>query len=197
MRLMSTHPRDTQHHTYTDYLTWSASHGDEVIDGIAYVREPPAPSRSHQETAGEIYRQAATALEGKPCRVYIAPFDVRLPKNGEPDDQTDTVVQPDVLIVRDLQKLDERGMRGAPDWIAEVLSPSTASYDQITKLPTYERAGVSEVWLVHPGDRTLTVYRLEAGRYGRPMIVELQGQTAMTAVPGVSIDWDRLLANIG
>ncbi|MFL6600862.1 MAG: Uma2 family endonuclease [Steroidobacteraceae bacterium] len=194
---MSAHQRDIQHHTYADYLIWSACYGDEIIDGVAYVREPPAPSRAHQEIVGEIHRQAANALERKPCRVYIAPFDVRLPKNGEPDDETDTVVQPDVLIVCDLQKLDDRGMRGAPDWIAEVLSPSTAGYDQIIKLRAYERAGVSEVWLIQPTDRTLTVYRLDdAGQYGRPMIVELKGETAITVVPGVSINWDRLLANI-
>jgi Uma2 family endonuclease len=104
----------------------------------------------------------------------------------------DTVVQPDVLIVCDLNKLDERGMRGAPDWIAEVLSPTTASHDQIVKLPICERAGVLEVWLIHPADRTLAIYRLEGGRYGRPAILELKGRTAISAIPSVSIDWDCL-----
>ena len=193
---MSTHRRDSQQHTYADYLTWSGCHGEELIDGVAYIREPPAPSRLHQEIVGGIYYEAAAVLKGSSCRVYIAPFDVRLPRGDQPDDQTDTVVQPDVLIVCDLRKLDDRGMRGVPDWIVEVLSPGTASYDQITKLPRYERAGVPEVWLVHPADRTLTIYRLEAGHYGRPVIVELKGVTAITAVPGVSIDWDRVLSNI-
>jgi Uma2 family endonuclease len=136
------------------------------------------------------------ALEGKPCRAYIAPFDVRLPKSDEADNQVDTVVQPDVLIVCDLNKLDHRGMRGAPDWLAEVLSPSTAGHDQVIKLPVYERAGVSEVWLIHPIDRTLDIYRLKDGRYGRAVVQELKGQTCLTAVPGVIIDWDRLLAQL-
>jgi Uma2 family endonuclease len=184
--------RDTQHHTYGDYLTWSDDHREELIDGIAYIREPPAPSPLHQELVGELYYQVRTALEGKPGRVYIAPFDVRLPKSDETDDQIDTVVQPDVLIVCNRHRLDQRGMRGAPDWLAEVLSPSTASHDQIIKIPAYERAGVPEVWLIHPTDRTLTIYRIEDGRYGRPAILELKGQTPLTAVPGVSIDWDRL-----
>jgi Uma2 family endonuclease len=187
---------DTRHHTYGDYLTWSASHGDELIDGTAYVREPPAPSRSHQSVVLELGRQAANALKGKPCRVYVAPFDVRLPKSTERDDQIDTVVQPDVLIVCDLQKLDARGMRGAPDWIAEVLSPGTASHDKIVKLRVYERAGVREVWLVDPIERTLTIHRLEAGRYGRATLLELKGQTPLTAVPGVTIDWDQVLDEI-
>jgi Uma2 family endonuclease len=167
-----------------------------LIDGIAYIREPPAPSRLHQEWVGGLYRQVGMALEGKSCRVYIAPFDVRLPKSDETDDQIDTVVQPDVLIVCDRHKLDQRGMRGAPDWLTEVLSPSTASHDQVIKLPAYERAGVPEVWLIHPIDRTLTIYRLEDGRYGRPTILALKGQTSLTAVPGVSIDWDRLLSQL-
>src|SRR5215472_1503753 len=126
--------RDIQHHTYADYLTWSADYGDELIDGMAYVREPPSPSRVHREIVGEIYRQVANALKGKSSRAYVAPFDVRLPKDSDADDQIDTVVQPDILIVCDLHKLDDRGMCGSPDWIAEVLSPSTASYDQTTKL---------------------------------------------------------------
>jgi Uma2 family endonuclease len=117
--------RDTHYHTYADYLTWSASHGDELIDGTAYVREPPSPSFTHQAIVLELGRQAANALKGKPCRACVAPLDVRLPKSAEADDQVDTVVQPDVFIVCDLQKIDARGMRGAPDWIAEVLSPGT------------------------------------------------------------------------
>jgi len=188
--------RATQHHTYADYLTWSADHGAELIDGVAYIREPPAPSRMHQEIVIEIGRQAANALEGRPCRAYVAPFDVRLPKSGEDDGAVDTVVQPDLLIVCDHAKLDDRGMCGAPDWIAEVLSPSTASHDQIIKLAAYERAGVPEVWLIHPTDQTLTIYRLGAGHYGRATILELKGQTSITAVPGVTVDWDRLMANI-
>lgn len=87
-------------------------------------------------------------------------------------------------------------MRGAPDWVAEVLSPSTASHDQIIKLAAYEHAGVPEVWLIHPTDRTLTIYRLEAGGYGRAVVLELKGQTPITSVSCVTIDWDRLLANL-
>lgn len=186
--------RDTLQYTYADYLTWSDEQREELIDGVAYVKEPPAPSRSHQELVGELFYQIKLALQGKPYRTYVAPFDVRLPKCGEADDLIDTVVQPDVLIVCELGKLDERGMRGAPDWVAEVLSPSTASHDQIRKVPVYERAGVREVWLVHPIDRMLTLYRLEDSRYGRPLILELKGRTGIHAVPGVSIDWDRLSA---
>jgi Uma2 family endonuclease len=121
---------------------------------------------------------------------------VRLPKSNEEDDQVDTVVQPDVLIVSDLKKLDARGVRGAPDWVAEVLSPSTARHDRTLKLSAYERAGVREVWLIDPVDRTLTIYQLEAGYYGRALTLELNGRTQLTAVPGVTIDWARVLAKM-
>jgi len=188
--------RDTHHHTYADYLVWSRDFGDELIDGTAYVREPPAATWTHQMIVGEIHRQIANALENKPWRVAVAPSDVRLPKSTEVDDQVDTVVQPDVFIVCDLQKLDVRGTRGAPDWLVEVLSPSTAGYDQFTKVPAYERAGVREVWLVNPGLRTVSIYRLEAGRYGPPTVLELEGQTQLTAVSGVTIDWDRVVARM-
>jgi Uma2 family endonuclease len=188
--------RDTDHHTYSDYLTWSRDYGDELVNGTAYVREPPSPSRSHQWIVLELGRQAANALEDKPCHVYVAPFDVRLPKSNEEDEQVETVVQPDVLIVSDLKKVDARGVRGAPDWVAEVLSPSTARHDQTVKLSAYERAGVREVWLIEPDDRTLTIYRLEAGYYGRATTLELKGRTQLTAVPGVTIDWARVLAKM-
>jgi len=186
--------RDTQHHTYADYLIWSATYGNELLDGIAYVRDPPSPSRVHQEIVGEIHRQVANALQGKRARAYVAPFDVRLPKRGDADDQIDTVVQPDVLIVCDLHKVDDRGVRGAPDWIAEVLSPSTATYDRTRKLSAYERAGVPELWLVAPADLTVTVHRIASGRHQEPLVLPLSGQTAITAVPGISIDWDRILS---
>ena len=126
----------------------------------------------------------------------MAPSDVRLPKSTEHDDLVDTVVQPDVFIVCDPRKIDKRGVRGAPDWVVEVLSPSTARHDQFVKVPAYERAGVREVWLVQPMDCTLTIYRLQAGRYGRATRLELKGKTPLTAVPGVTIDWDEVLAEM-
>ena len=111
--------------------------------------------RHHQVIAGELYRQIANVLK-RPARVFIAPFDVRLPKENERDDLVDTVVQPDVFIVCDPTKIDMRGCRGGPDWLVEVLSPSTSRYDRFKKIPVYERAGVREVWLIQPKDRTVS-----------------------------------------
>lgn len=105
--------RDTAYHTYGDYLTWPEDVRYELIDGIAY-RMAPAPTRVHQEVVLEMARQVSNALEDKPCRAYIALFDVRLPKADETDLRVDTVVQPDLLVVCAASKLDDRGLRGRP-----------------------------------------------------------------------------------
>jgi Uma2 family endonuclease len=187
--------RDKQHHTYGEYCTWPEDVRYELIDGIAYAMAP-APARVHQEIVLAIATQVHAALEGRPCRAYIAPFDVRLPHGSEVDDDVDTVVQPDLAVVCDRDKLDARGCRGAPDWIIEVLSPATAGHDMIVKRRLYERAGVREYWLLHPTDRVVTVYTLNGGVYGTPMIHELKERLAVTVLPEIEIDWARALADI-
>ncbi|MDP2809608.1 MAG: Uma2 family endonuclease [Rhodocyclaceae bacterium] len=185
--------RDTEYHTYADYLRWPEDVRYELIDGIAHAMMAPAPSRRHQEIVLDLARHIAEALEGSPCRPYIAPFDVRLPRGDEADEAVDTVVQPDISVICDRAKLDERGCRGAPDWIIEVLSPATAGHDQIVKRAIYERAGVREFWLLHPVDRIVTIYLLENGAYGRPAVHELIGELAVTILPEVRLDWERVL----
>lgn len=184
--------REQEYHTYADYRQWPEAVRYELIDGFAYAMGP-APARRHQEVAGEIFRQIADALEGSPCRPYMALFDVRLPQADESDDCVDTVVQPDISVICDKAKLDERGCRGAPDWVIEVLSPATAGHDQIVKRALYERVGVREYWLVHPVDRIVSIYLLVNGAYGKPEVQELIGTTTTTILPQVVIDWVRVL----
>ena len=186
--------KDTAYHNYADYLQWT-DNNYELIEGDAYFMAP-APNIEHQEVAGEIYRQIANTLVGKKCRAFMAPLDVRLPTKNEADEQINTVVQPDVLVVCDANKLDRRGVRGAPDWILEVLSPATASHDQIKKRDLYERHGVREYWLVHPTDRVLTIYLLQGKQFAKPEIVELTGQTAITVLEDVVIEWDDLITRL-
>jgi Uma2 family endonuclease len=185
-----------RHFTYGDYLTWPDKPRYELIDGVAYAMAP-APLLEHQEYVGHIFRMLGNALVGQPCRVYVAPVDVRLPRAQEADERIDTVVQPDVLVVCDPAKLDRRGVRGAPDLAVEVLSPSTAVHDQLRKRRAYERAGVREYWLVHPTDRSLTVYLLQDGRYGAPEVVDLDGETPVTVLPGVVVPWAELIERLG
>lgn len=186
--------RDGKHHTYADYLRWPEDVRYELIDGAAYAMA--GPDLAHQEIVGEVFAQLHRALEGHTCRPFVAPFDVRLPGPGQDDDATDTVVQPDVLVVCDPAKLDRRGVRGAPDLVIEVLSPATAGHDQVLKRHVYERSGVREFWLIHPLDRTVTVYRLIDGAYGKPYIQELSGNTRVGVLDGVQIEWDTLVARL-
>lgn len=187
--------RSNEHYTYADYLAWPEEGRYELIDGQAYLMAP-APTVNHQLLVFEIARQAANALEGKPCTVMVAPVDVRLPKADEADAAIDTVVQPDVLVVCDAAKIETRGLRGAPDWVVEVLSPASASHDQIIKLRAYERAGVKEYWLVHPLDRIVTIYCWEGHGYGRPEIQALAGETAIGVLPGITIRWDLIVPRL-
>lgn len=107
-----------------------------------------------------------------------------------------TVVQPDVLVVCDPSKVMPRDIRGAPDWVLEVISPASASHDQIIKLAAYERAGVREYWQAHPADRVLTIYRLDGAAYGRPRIVELAGETPVGVLDGVTVRWEPAVARL-
>ena len=156
-------------YTYHDYRGWPEEERWELIDGIAYDMSP-APSRKHQGLSREIGKPIVDHLSGKPCQVYFAPFDVRLPRfTDEPDDAVETVVQPDIVVVCDTTKLDDRGARGAPDWIIEILSPSTAVKDLKIKQELYERHGVRELWFVHPTDRTVMVFVLGTdGAFSKP-----------------------------
>lgn len=179
-------------YTYADYLRWPEGARFELIEGVAYAMAP-APLRLHQKVLLQLARQVADALEATPCEVYIAPFDVRLPKSDEADEWVTTVVQPDLSVICDASKLDERGCRGAPDWIVEVVSPSSASMDQVRKRAIYERAGVREYWLVQPLERTLTVYRHSGERFAPALVMPLSGQTAVGILPQGVIDWARVL----
>jgi Uma2 family endonuclease len=100
------------------------------------------------------------------------------------------------MVVCDSSKLDRRGIRGAPDWVVEVLSPSTSGLDQIKKQTIYERHGVREYWLIHPIDRVLTVYTLDNAEYGKPGVYELHGETCVKILPDIVIQWDELVARL-
>lgn len=186
---MSQSARTTdQHFTYGDYCRWPDDERWELIDGQPFSM-CPAPTRRHQKLLVEMLRQVADQLQGRECEVYVAPFDVRLPEADEADEAISNVVQPDLAVICDLAKLDDAGCRGAPDWIVEVLSPSTAVKDQTDKLRLYQRHDVREYWLVHPTDRVLTIYRLHGDSYGPPAIQSLTGESACVAVPGLRIRW--------
>ena len=145
---------DTRY-TYTDYCTWGDDKRWELIDGVPYAMAP-APSLDHQSVCVELVNQIRNFLEGHPCKVFVAPVDVRL--NSE--DADDTVVQPDVLVVCDESKLEKYGkcIIGAPDFVIEVLSPSSEKRDLMTKKKLYQEYGVREYWIIDPEIKALMTY---------------------------------------
>ncbi|MDQ5768927.1 Uma2 family endonuclease [Thiothrix subterranea] len=181
-----------QRYTYQDYLRWPDDVRYELLGGEPVVMS--APSTMHQRVIRELVTQLTIALRGKSCEVFPAPFDVCLAADDAADDQINNVVQPDISVICDGNKIHDKGCKGAPDWIIEVLSPSTASRDLIHKLRLYERYGVREYWVVHPIDRVVMMWQLSAdsGRYGAVLIEETQGMQASGLFPDLVLEWDVL-----
>lgn len=149
-------PAEKARYTFADCLTWEENERIEIIEGEAVLMAPP--SRLHQEISVAITSQLYNFLEGKRCKVYPAPFAVRLfEQDGEAPEDVDTMVEPDISVVCDSDKLDKHGCKGAPDLVVEILSPSTRRHDRLVKLGLYQRAGVREYWIVNPEDRTVQV----------------------------------------
>jgi len=146
-------------YTYKDYLTWSDDTRYELFDGIPYAMA--GANQVHQEISVELSSQLHAFLKGKPCKVFTAPFDVRLSANN----RDDTVVQPDLLVVCNQSKLDGKCCKGAPDMAIEIVSPSTAGRDRLLKFNKYLKAGVKEYWIVDPGSKTVTVHILNEEAY--------------------------------
>ncbi len=185
-----THP-DTSF-TYADYLTWPGDECWELIDGVPYDMTP-SPLRVHQRILLRLAVFLERFFEEKPCEVNISPFDVLLPEKDEADEAVRTVVQPDISVVCNSEKLDDRGCRGAPDLVIEILSPSTASYDAIVKRRRYERAGVREYWLVDPANRIVTIQTRQAdGTFGRTTYFGADDHLSTDLFPGLDIDLSRV-----
>ena len=153
-----------ERYTFADVLTWDIDARIELIDGVPYMMAPP--STEHQRITGEIFRQVANFLVGKKCQAFPAPFGVRLfsRKEDTPDDEG-TVLEPDITVVCDRDKLDEHGCKGAPDFIVEILSPSTQRRDRLVKLNLYRDAGVREYWIVDPDRKMVHTMVLDEGSY--------------------------------
>ena len=176
--------------TYADYLTWPDDQRCELIDGVVYDMTP-APAPIHQIILGELSWQFFNFFRGKPCKVFFAPFDVRFPKNTNPesDANTETVVQPDLVVICEPGKIDSRGCLGAPDLVIEILSPSTSAKDRLTKLNLYEKHGVKEYWIVSSDAGSVMIFRLKKDqRYGKPEHAYWSETITTPLFPGLTVD---------
>jgi len=175
-------------YTYQDYLSWPSDERWEIIDGIAY-NMTPAPSSNHQRVIRELATIFNNFLRGKTCEIFPAPFDVRLPNQGEDEQLAMTVVQPDLSLICNKHLIDQHGCKGSPDLVIEVTSPSTMKIDLKIKFRRYEMAGVKEYWIVHPEGKTIVVYTLGLeGQYGRPNVYTADDQLPVNALPGLIIN---------
>jgi len=170
-------------YSYTDYLSWQLKERVELLRGYI-ARMAPAPSRRHQQISGNLFLQIGNHLKGEACYLYSAPFDVRL--------NEETVVQPDLCVICDEMKLDDKGCNGAPDLIIEILSPGNSRKERKDKFELYEENHVQEYWLVEPVDESVIVYTLVNGQYvgSKPYV---PGDTITSAVlTGLAVDLEEV-----
>jgi Uma2 family endonuclease len=149
-------------YSYADYLTWMDDVRRELYDGFIKLMTP-APSSRHQELSTNLVSICWNFLRNKQCKIYHAPSDVRFSKNRKSldDKLVYTVLQPDLYIVCDLSKIDDRGCLGAPDMIIEIISPKNSQRDTRDKFEIYQEYGVREYWIVSPNDETVNVFVLD------------------------------------
>lgn len=188
--------KEQKRFSYAEYYKWDDDRRWELIDGIEYDMTP-APYRSHQKISGILFNKISNFLSDKNCEVYSAPFDVRLPDSqNDPDEKIYNVVQPDIVVICDLSKLDERGCAGAPDLVIEILSQSTAVKDIREKYALYERHQVKEYWVVHPGDKYVIIYNLDnTGKFIRKNIYSGEDSLESSVLKDFQIEMKDIFIN--
>jgi Uma2 family endonuclease len=183
-------------YSYADYLQWTFDERLELIKGKIF-KMSPAPVSVHQKISWVISGELYSYLKDKSCQAYSAPFDVRLPRKGENEDQkTFTVVQPDVCVICDVSKVDMRGCKGAPDIVVEILSPGNNEKELRNKYEVYEESGVIEYWIISPQDKSFLKYTLINGSY-QPSRLLTTGDIITTPIlPGFELNLDVVFAGI-
>lgn len=181
-----------KYYTYADVLSWGEDVHAEIIYGDLYMMAPP--SRIHQEVSIGLETQIQAFLKDKPCKMYHAPFGVRLfEQDSDSPDNVDTLVEPDIAVICDHSKLDDQGCKGAPDMIIEILSPSTARYDRFVKFNLYQRAKVREYWIVDPHNGTVDVCIPDKdGKFIVSMIYARNDTAKVNVLPGCEIDLTKV-----
>lgn len=187
-------PRANKKHTYADYLTWPGEERWEIIDGTPLLQS--APTWQHQAIARELLLEFGGYLRGKPCHIFGAPFDLRLPLAAEADEDATYVLQPDLTVICDKAGLKGTGYFGVPELVVEVSSISTGKFDKVSKFNAYEKAGVREYWIVEPEQKVVSVFKLQDGRYGRPETYTEEDNISVGIFPDLAIELKRVFADL-
>lgn len=175
-------------YSYADYLTWENDVYAEVING-EIISMSPSPTPKHQDVVDELTAEFKMFLRGKKCMAYSAPMDVCL--FASKDTNSDIImdwVQPDLLVVCDETKIGEKNILGAPDLVIEVLSPSTARNDRLTKFNSYEKSAVKEYWIVDPYNMSVEIYTLDGFSFKQPDIFGKDDSLTVGIFPELQID---------
>lgn len=177
-------------YSYANYLNWLFDERLELIKGKIY-KMSPAPSRVHQKVLTNLFIPIGNFLKNKPCDVYVAPFDVRFPKGSRADKDIYTVLQPDICVICDKSKLDDRGCLGAPDLVVEILSPGNNKKELLHKYKVYEEFGVKEYWVVSQSDQSILIYTLDdKGKFQPSKIFTLSEEVGSSVLPGFVLKLD-------
>jgi len=185
-----------ERYTYGNYRMWDDGLRWELIDGEPFCMSP-GPAMVHQSLAAKLLAKLVNHFDGKECQVFGAPFDVMLPYGGESEDEIDTVVQPDIMILCDKSKLQRNGIKGAPDVVIEILSPATARRDFNDKFWLYERAGVKEYIVADPYNHVIHAYRRDpSGQFSWKKIYGADDILEFGIFPELKIPLAPLLGDI-
>lgn len=180
-------------YTYADYLKWTIEERFEIIKGKLF-KMSPAPKRMHQELSGKLFNKMYNYLEKHPCNIYAAPFDVRLPVKSKKNDKIYTVVQPDICVICDREKLDDLGCIGGPDLVVEILSKGNSKKELQHKYEVYEESGVREYWIVQPDFENIMIYTLVNGAYVPSKLFTRGDIISSKVIEGFSLDLDEYFA---
>jgi Uma2 family endonuclease len=186
-------PDPSLSYTYADYLKWNFEEQVELIRGRIF-KMSPAPAPVHQQISIRLSAEIYNFLKRKTCKIFAAPFDVRLPvKNKKKDNEITTVVQPDICVICDESKIDGRGCLGAPDLLIEILSPGNTEKEVKLKFELYEEAGVKEYWVVYPAEQNIAIFILnENGKYDGAKIYAGNDKIKSAAIKGLAIKLDDI-----
>lgn len=187
---MPTNAVENKIYTYEDYLKFADDEVVEIIDGRIFAMAP-APSRMHQELITEILYELSSYIKSNngSCKVYPAPFDVVLKNVDEDIKHSRNIVQPDISVICDKNKLTDKGCTGSPDMIVEVISPFNPGNDYIKKLSLYQEYKVKEYWIVNPIEKNILVYTLQDNGYAAPKIYTFNDKIKVNIFKDLEIDF--------
>ncbi len=184
-------------YSYLDYISWQFDQRVELIKGKIFPMA--APNRMHQDVSRNLSGLFYIFLKKQPCRFYVAPFDVRLFDRQKPNTKNqnfNTVVQPDICVVCDLEKLDDKGCKGAPDLMVEILSPGNSTKEMRTKKRLYEENAVKEYWIVNFDHEQVFQFVLnETGIYDAPIIYVSDEVLVCAIFPDLKINLNEIFIN--